>query len=117
MIQTLEIPSSYNIINLVCGRKQPFNTAKAPYEFLSVDENGVEAPYDVTGYDFVLTVFRGNTFETSYDDSNFVKNGNQLSLDIPDIDLDSMVYNYEIKIVSGNSFIKGQLKVESNAEQ
>lgn len=116
MIQTLAIPSSYNVYNIICRRNQPLNSINAPYEFLSVDENGVETPVDITTESFRLLVYK-NT-EVVLDSTDLViVDPNQLYINIASITLDEGVYNYEIMIVNDVSVIKGKFKVEDNGEQ
>ena len=42
MIQEIGIASEINIVHLTAGRLEPFNTYKAPFDFLEEDEKGEE---------------------------------------------------------------------------
>jgi len=139
MIQEIGIPSEVNVFPLTAGRLEPFNTYRAPYEFLEEDEKGEETPYNIEAFEFLLTIYKGKrekveyndtnfAFEflltiykgkrekVEYNDTNFVKYQNKLWLDIDEIDLDGGVYDYKISIVGGNSIIKGSFKVVSNGK-
>ena len=116
MIQEIGIASEINIIHLTAGRLEPFNTYKAPFDFLEEDEKGEETPYNIEAFEFLLTIYKGKREKVEYNDTNFVKYQNKLWLDIDEIDLDGGVYDYKISIVGGNSIIKGSFKVVSNGK-
>ena len=111
MIQELVIPSEVNIKTLVVGRLEPYNSAKGPFEFIEVDNQGNEIPYDISAFDFELKVYSSNKLKKKYDDTNFVKSSNLLWLNIPNVELDRGVYEYKIFLLGGNSIIKGKFKV------
>ena len=116
MIQQLGIPSEINVIHLTAGRLEPFDTYRAPFEFLEEDETGQETPYNIESFDFLLTIYKGKREKVEYNDTNFVKSDNKLWLDIAEIGLDAGVYDYKISVVGGNSIIKGNFKVVSNGK-
>lgn len=118
MIQTLKTTSEANDpVNIECIKFQPFNTARAPFEFVEEDLiTGEKTEYDITVLDFELFVY-DNFNEVVLQSTDLVKaNTNKLYLDLPNVSVDTGVYDYEIKIVGGQSVIKGKFKVVKNGK-
>lgn len=118
MIQTLKTTSEANdSINIECIRKQPFNTARAPFEFVEEDlVTGEKTPYDITSLDFEIIVYQ-NYSDIELQSTDLVKiDTNKLYLNLASVTIDTGVYDYEIRIVGGQSMIKGKFKVVKNGK-
>jgi hypothetical protein len=118
MAQTLKSTSLANDEkNIVCIKGQPFNTARAPFDFNEEDlVTGELTPYDITSLSFELFVYE-NFGELVYQSTDLAINApNQLYLNLPAITIDTGVYNYEILIIGGQSVVNGSFKVVKNAK-
>jgi hypothetical protein len=113
MKQTIEIPSEYNIKDLICETGKPFTNASKPFYFYYEDgccDNKIEL--DITGYSFVLEIFFNDCLYLT--STNLVIEPlNVLYIDIPDVTLKKGQYDYKISFVGGNSVIKGKFIVNS----
>ena len=57
---TLEIPSEYNVYNIIAENGKPLNTSNAPFEFFEEDDCGNRTPYDITAFTFEMIVTDGD---------------------------------------------------------
>ncbi len=120
MRQTLKNTSLANSpTDILCVKSQGFNTARGPWEFVEEDlDTGEKTIYDITGLDFELNVY-DNFNEVVLTSTNLVKaDTNKLYLNLTEAELsfDTGVYNYDIKIIGGQSVIKGEFKLVKNGK-
>ena len=111
MKQTIEIPSEYNIKDLICETGKPFTNVSKPFYFYYEDgccDNKIEL--DITKESFVLEVFFNDClYLTSYD--LVIQPINILYIDLINVTLKKGQYDYKISFVGGNSVLKGKFIV------
>ena len=107
---TLEIPSEYNLYNIIGEFDKPLNTSTAPFEFYSEDYCGNQTPYDITPFTFEMVVMDGDC-EVQTITNLIVSNINQLYIDEITLLIASGEYSYKIEMVGYNTVISGKLTV------
>ena len=107
---TLEIPSEYNLYNIIGEFDKPLNTSTAPFEFYSEDDCGNQTPYDITPFTFEMVVMDGDC-EVQTITNLIVSNINQLYIDEITLLIASGEYSYKIEMVGYNTVISGKLTV------
>jgi hypothetical protein len=117
MIQELLIPSEVNVFNITGKSQEPLDTTGDTFGFVYTDDCGNDENIDISEYEFTYTItlsgceylsggtVAGDLVKGENSDSN------KLWFNIANLDLDRAVYQYNIKIVSSNSVIKGNLTV------
>ena len=111
MIQTLEIPSEYNIFEIVAEFGKPLNTSNAPFEFYYIDECGNTEIINITSYTFELKVYFNDCLYLDSTDL-IIESPNKLYINIPTLNIKEGQYDYKIDLVGGNSVISGKLIVK-----
>jgi len=107
---TLEIPSEYNIYNIIGEFDKPLNTSIAPFEFYNEDDCGTKTPYDITPFTFEMIVMDGDC-EVQTITNLIVTNVNQLYINETPLLIEGGEYTYKIEMVGYNTVISGKLTV------
>ena len=108
---TLEIPSEYNVYNIIAENGKPLNTSNAPFEFFEEDDCGNRTPYDITAFTFEMIVTDGDC-EVDTITNLFVTDTNKLYINETPLNIQEGEYDYSIEMVGYNSMIKGKLTVK-----
>ena len=108
---TLEIPSEYNIYNIIGEFDKPLNTSNAPFEFFEEDDCGNRTPYDITFFTFEMIVMDGDC-EVQTITNLIVSNINRLYINESPLLIASGEYSYNIEMVGYNTVISGKLTVK-----
>ena len=118
MIQNeLLIPSEVNQINIVGKSQEPLNNDGDTFGFVYRNDCGNDENIDISTYEFTFSVtlsgceyLTGGTL-TGELVKGTLEDSNKLWFNIPVLNLDRGVYQYNIKITDSNSVIKGILTV------
>ena len=108
---TLEIPSEYNIYNIIAENGKPFNTSNAPFEFVTEDECGNQTPYDITSFTFTFDIYEGNCLVTSLTNL-FTTDTNKLYINEFPFDVPKGEYSYKVEMIGYNTVISGKITVK-----
>lgn len=111
MNQTLEIPSEYNVFDIIGEKEKPLNTSNAPFEFYDIDGCGNQTPINITSYNFELNVYENNCLRLNSTDL-VIETPNILYINIANLNLKEGQYDYLISFVGDVSVIKGKLIVK-----
>lgn len=118
MIQNeLLIPSEVNQIDITGKSQEPLVNSGDTFGFVYTDNCGNDEPIDLSSYEFTFSVtLSGCTYLTGGTLTGELVKGtlednNKIWFNIPVLDLDRGVYQYNIKITGSNSVIKGNLTV------
>ena len=113
--QILQAPAEVNVIDLdgfAVGLD--INTSSRPFTFYTVDDCGDKTDLNLDTYRLGLQILmNGNMFfESNTDNADMVKSGNQLHLNLTDIELREGIYDYIITFLpNGPRTIKGKLEI------
>ena len=107
---TLEIPSEYNVHNIIAENGKPLNSIGGPFEFFTEDQCGNLLPFDITPYSFVMFVYDNDCLVATITNL-FILNTNNLYINEPILNIDFGEYQYKIEMVSFNTVISGKLTV------